>query len=200
MTSLSQIYSQHRTIISILRRLSHKAVDGTVLPIVRRMISNTADSSTITGTTETNYDLNSTITKELMRAGFSIHLRAVGNHSSPTNGTPAASVLFKIKLGDTVVTTFNALNVNSVRSNDSFFIEAYIVVKSTGSSGTVQGFGYIGLIDNISLTTQLQDIQVNASTTSLDTIINQVLQIGVIHGRTDENSYLINFVVDVMQS
>lgn len=181
----------------LLRLIRIKAADGTINPIVRRLVANTASSDLVENTvSETNYSLNETITTELLRAGYCIHVIASGIHSN--SGAGSHTIRFRVKFGSTNIVQFASVSLAGSSSNAAWTVDVYIVVKTTGSSGTVLGHGKMSIYDT---TTLQQDIQASNTPVSVDTTTDQTLQISVQHGvaNTDTESRLTNFVVEIQQ-
>jgi predicted RecA/RadA family phage recombinase len=96
-----------------------------------------ASTALTASSTETNFS-NSELTLALntLREGDVIRLRAQGI-ATATNAADTLTV--KIKLGSTVVATTGAIDAVN---NDIFYLEADIVVRTTGSSGTIVACGH----------------------------------------------------------
>ena|SRR3990167_6092056 len=184
----------------ILRTIRQKAADATINPIVRRLLINTADSTVVSNTTtETNYSTTKIMTRELMRAGYIIDLKVAGIYSNSGVGTH--TLRFRVKLGTTNAIVFAAITLTGVNSNAPWTIEARIVIRTAGSSGTLRSSGVVSVIHGGATPTLSMDIQVDSANVTLDTVSDQTLQISVVHGvaNVDTTSRVVNFIVDIMQ-
>jgi len=102
------------------------------------LVATAASAAVTNSTTETNFD-NSTLTipASSLNAGDIIRVRAQGT-ATATNSTDTLTV--KLKLGSTVIVTTGAVDA---ANGDIFYVEADIVVRTSGSSGTLVATGMV---------------------------------------------------------
>jgi len=100
---------------------------------------NTVASSVITDTTdETAFDLSLAIPAQNLRAGDVIRVRAQGI-ALDQNGTDTCTI--KLYAGTEEIVSTGAV---TIADNDVFFIDAEIVVRTIGASGTLVAGGIVG--------------------------------------------------------
>ena len=127
--------------------LNASGADGDLIEVIRcprggspLAYANTAASGAISNTTtETAFDKAKTIAANTLRAGDVLRVRAQGIATS-TNSTDTLTV--KLYVGSLVIVTTGAVDV---ANNDIFFIDAVIVIRTIGASGTVVATGTVGL-------------------------------------------------------
>ena len=125
-------------ITRIVKEMARRSTDATIDKIVKHVLANSADSTAIANTTtETNFSLNTSVSTVIWRVGGIIRLTASGVYS--TTGTP--TLTFRVKLGSTNLVVFTAKTGINNASNASWRLEAEIVCRSIGSSGTVMASG-----------------------------------------------------------
>lgn len=170
----SGYYDAPVQISRVIDNISRRAVDGTVDETAKYKLANTSDSSAISDTaSETNFSTTRTLSSSLWKVGGIFRLTASGVYS--TTGTP--TLTFRVKLGSTNVVVFTAKTGINNASNQSWLIEADIVCRTTGSSGTIMGYGRIHI--NTSAGVDTSEVVINSSTTSINTTANQILQISL---------------------
>ena len=104
------------------------------------LYSSTAASSAVTNTTtETNFDTNFTIPANTLKAGDVLRVRAQAI-ATATNSTDTLNL--KLKLGSTAVLATGAVDV---ANNDVGYIEADVVIRTIGASGTLVATGVTAL-------------------------------------------------------
>lgn len=113
---------------------------GTALKVGGLAYSNTAASTAITGATEaeTNFDVSYSLPANSLTAGAVVRIRAQGIHTA-TTGAETHSIL--LKLGSNTVVSKAAVDP---ANNDVWVIDATLVCRTAGASGTVVGAGLIG--------------------------------------------------------
>lgn len=144
--------------------------DGSLTKLVgsATLYNSTAASTTITNTsTETVFDQNYTIPANTLQVGDVIVLRGSGTVTGVT-GTPTLTI--KLKIGSTVIENSGAITVTT---NDSFFVEAFLTVRSVGASGTFVASGIVNVGTPNSATTK----SFNLGSTTIDTTTGQLVSI-----------------------
>jgi hypothetical protein len=147
-------------------------------------VANTTTETTLLGTGVGSLILPA----NFLIAGRSIRVRGFGYHSSTGNPT----VTIRFKLGTTTVGTITGAGGNG--TNDGFEFDGILTCRTTGASGTVQAQGKYqelhpaGLIEGGG----------NTSTTTLDTTINNQLNITFQWGTASASNTisLTNFILE----
>lgn len=102
--------------------------------------ANIADSASVTNTTtETAFDKSRTIDGSELQVGDVLHVVARA-HCVATNATDTLTL--KLYLGTEEICTTGAVDV---ANNDIGFIESWIVIRSTGASGTISATSLVAL-------------------------------------------------------
>lgn len=159
-----------------IKEIARRSVDGAVenYRALKHRLANTADSSPIANTaSETNFDVNRSLSTIQMQPGRIFKLRAYGVYS--TTGTP--TLQFRVKVGSTNLVVFTAKTGINNASNQSWMLEAEIVVRSLGASGTVMTAGRISI--NTSSGVDTVETVVNNAAISMDTTAVQTLQVSL---------------------
>src|SRR3990167_7194079 len=157
-----------------LKTLARRSVDGTVQTACKHAAGNTADSSAVDDTnTEENFTTNVTIPSTFFRVGSLVKIIASGVYS--TTGTP--TLLFRVKFGSTNLVVFTAQTGVNNASNLAWNLEAHLVVRSLGSSGTLMAFGTLR-ITTASGQDRVETI-VNTSATTVDMTAVQTAQVSL---------------------
>lgn len=177
---------------SLFKEFGRRAVDGTIDKSIKHILANTADSSAIADTlSETNFSLNASLSTTQYYPGRIFKLSASGVYS--TTGTP--TLTFRVKIGSTNIVVFTAKTGINNASNQSWKIEATIVTRSTGATGTVMGYGTL-FINTASGTDTVETVVNNAATT-VNTTTVQNLQVSLTWSAasTSNTATMKNFVV-----
>ncbi len=126
-------------------RLTSRLFNGTVGDELApgTMLSAVAASSAVTNTTtETAFDNSSVvIPANTLNAGDVIRVRAQGTN---TSGNSTDTLTIKLKVGTTVIVATAAVDVTD-GGGDVFWIDAEIVIRTTGGTGTFVAGGTQGL-------------------------------------------------------
>src|SRR5262245_2832131 len=139
-------------------------LDMTVTPDM--LFVETAAATVVTNTTtETTFDQNVTIPANRLQVGDVIRVRGMGICPS-TNSTDTLTV--KLKLGAAVIVVTAAVDV---ANNDIWLIEADIVVRAIGASGSIVAAGNQGLGTPGTVTSK----PFNLTPTTIDTTVSQLL-------------------------
>lgn len=148
--------------------------DGTVvraagtIPAANLTYTTVAASATITNTaTETDFNQTAVIAANTLKAGDLIRVQA---HAvcSATNGTDTLTV--KLKIGSTVIASTGALDV---ANGDVVLVDALLVVRTIGASGTFVASGIINIGVPGTATTKV----FNLASTAIDTTVNQTIKL-----------------------
>ena len=136
-----------------------------------------ADSTVVgaSSTAEANMNVNYTITANDWAAG-AIYKLSASIKSTIDNTGGSDTVTIRIKLGTTTVGSYTYSRAANIGDH---LIEYYIVCRTTGASGTVQGHGFA-----LGGTNVTRGVVAN-STTTIDTTASQVLQVSA---QIDTNS------------
>lgn len=164
------------SLVRAIRSIAFRATDGSHegQRVMRHLLANTADSSAISNTaSETNFSVNEVLGSPIFQPGRIIRVIASGVYS--TTGTP--TLIFKVKFGSTALVTFTAKTGINNASNQSWRLEATIVCRSTGASGTVMAFGTVYV--NTAAGVDTVETVVNNSATTVDTTDAQTLQVSL---------------------
>lgn len=175
-----------------LQQIARRATDATIDFVCRHKSVPTSSSSTIAGTSsETNFDVGQVFVPKMFIKGAVYHIVAGGVLS--TTGTP--TLQFKLLYGSTVLLTFTAQTCRNNASNDSWMIDAYITVKTVGSSGTIRAMGTL-FFQDAAADRNVENI-VNVNTISLDTTTPQTLQVSATWGTSSASNATIqeDFIV-----
>ena len=156
------------SVAKALRELSRRSVDGTVDIALKHKQVNQADSSAIASTaSETAFSTVATISESLYGLGRVFRLTASGVFS--TTGTP--TIQFRVRIGTTNIVVFTAQTCPNNSANQPFLLEAEIVVKTLGATGTVSGQG------RLFFSTSTLELIVNATDTTVDTTSEQTVNV-----------------------
>lgn len=135
-----------------------------------------SDSTAIANTNaETNFNTSYTFPLNSAYNGKTIKITAAGVYSTILQPT----IQFKVKLGTNVMIDFTALPacvVNSV-TNRGFQIEAWIVCRTFGATGTFQATGNLRLNNQATTPVANAYLVVNSTTVTVDTSVAEVAQI-----------------------
>ena len=135
--------------------------DGTLCKVASNVLANiAAASTTITNTnTETTFSNGSvSIPANTLKVGSVIRVRAHGVAPS-TNSTDTLTI--KLKIGTTVLVASAAIDV---ANDDTFVVDAYLIVRTIGATGTLVANGLIGLgVDTVGTT------RVDSGSATIDT-------------------------------
>ena len=167
-----------------LRELARRSVDGSIdgYRVLKHSMGNTADSSAIASTaSETNFSLNKTLSTSQFFPGRIFKLSASGVYS--TTGTP--TLVFKVKFGTTALITFTAKTGINNASNQSWRVDAVIIVRTTGATGTVLPYGTLFI--NTASGVDTVETVVNSAVT-VDTTANQTLQVSLTWGASSSSN------------
>src|SRR3990167_6884137 len=194
MINLSFPKSVEANLLKNLDILKLKAVDGSINPILSHFVVNVADSSAVSNTASlNNFSVNKTISRSIFVIGKMIKLCASGIYS--TTGTP--TLTFNVRFGTTNLVSFAAKTGINNASNQSWMIEAWIITRTTGSSGTVQCHGRLS-INTASGTDTVETVN-TASAVTVDTTVNNILQVSLTWSAasTSNTATLKNFIVEL---
>ena len=179
-------------IANILAKIDRTYVNGSIDKVVKHKLANTSDSSAIASTaSETNFDITYTLSTVMMQPGRIFKIVANGVYS--TTGTP--TLLFKVKWGSTDLVTFTARTGINNASNQSWQVEAWIVVRSIGASGTVMASGKAFV--NTAAGQDTVETVVNNAATTIDTTTAQTCQVSLTWSASSSSNTatLKNFVL-----
>lgn len=157
------------SLAGVLKEICRRAVDGTIDRALKHKITNTADSSAIASTTdETAFSVTQDLSAGLYQPGRIFRLTASGVFS--TTGTP--TLQFRVKIGTTTIVEFTAQAAPNNSSSQPFLIQAEIITRSLGATGTVMGqgrlfFGTSAAVENV----------VNAAATTVNTTTEQTINV-----------------------
>lgn len=144
--------------------------DGTLCKAASAYLAdNTAASNLITNTTTETTFSNGTVTipKNTLAAGDVIRVRAQGI-APATNSTDTLTI--KLKIGSTVIATTGAIDV---ANNDIFVVDASIVIRTVGATGTLVAYGTVSLGASGTATAKV----FNLASTTVDTTADQTLTV-----------------------
>lgn len=144
--------------------------DGTLVKAASAYLADTtAASSLITNTTAETTFSNGTVTipKNSLTAGDVIRIRAQGI-APATNSTDTLNI--KLKVGTTVIAQTGALDV---ANNDIFLIDANIVIRTVGATGTLVAYGTVSIGTPGTATVKT----FNLASTTIDTTVDQTLTV-----------------------
>lgn len=101
------------------------------------MYVSTADSTAITGATETKaaFDTKKTISAGVLKAGTTIHIVGWGKHTATTG---AETHDISLEIGAAVITSTATVDP---ANGDVFMFEAWITVRTAGAPGSIVGMG-----------------------------------------------------------
>ncbi len=140
-----------------------------VHPVI--VYTNTAASTAVSATTtETEFDANYTIPANSLSGGQLIRIRFQGI-ATATNSTDTLTI--KLYIGGKAGTALISMAATDVANNDVFQGEYSLIIRTTGSSGTVVGCGSYKSIPAAEGTMTIKD-DILASTT-IDTTAAQKL-------------------------
>ena len=177
---------------STIKEIMRRGTDGTSDRVLKHILANTADSSAIhTTASETNFSLTQTVSTTQYYPGRIFKVSASGVYS--TTGTP--TLLFKVKIGSTTIVTFTARTGINNASNQSWRVEATIVCRTTGSSGTVMGYGTVYI--NTATGVDTVETVVNNAATTVNTTTAQALQVSLTWSASSSSNTatMTNFLV-----
>lgn len=176
MITIRPITKDPLTTLYAINELSRRAVDGSIKDerVLKHKLANTSDSSAIASTnTATNFSVNRTLSYSMFQPGRVFNLKANGVYS--TTGTP--TLTFQIRYGSTVLLAFSAKTGINNASNQGWAIEADLVVRSTGASGTLMCAGTVRI--NTSAGVDTIETVVNNAATTVDTLTTANLQVNL---------------------
>ncbi len=155
--------------------LTNKTIAGSSNTItgIPKLCSNTSipSGNTITNTTtETAFASTCTIAANTLSAGDVIRIKLWGVYS---NTLTPPTVTQKIKMGSTTLASTGAVTTGASASDKGWSSEMYILVLSTGASGTIDAQGYAEYAT--AATTALTINNSNASALSIDTTTDQAI-------------------------
>ena len=161
-------------LVSTLKEIMRRGTDGTIDKVVKHILANTADSAAIASTTdETNFSLNASLSTTQYYPGRIFKLSASGVYS--TTGTP--TLTFRVRIGSTSMVLFTAKTGTNNASNQSWRIEATLICRTTGATGTVMALGTLFI--NTAAGVDTVETVVNNAATTVDTTVVQSLQVSL---------------------
>lgn len=183
-------------VAKVFTDIGKRMVDGTISNqrVMRNLNANTADSSTISNTVDlTNFSTTYTISRPLFATSRIFRIRANGVYS--TTGTP--TLLLRVRFGTTNLISFAAKTGINNASNQAWNILCDIVTRTLGSAGTVMVSGTLFFQDAANRDTI--ETVVNNSATTVDTTVNQTLQVSATWSAasTSNTTTLKNFIVEL---
>lgn len=118
-----------------------------------------------------------TLAANALIAGKTIRLVVGGVYSTPAAASP--SLIFKIKLGSTVVATFTTTTLHSGATNERFCVEVLITCRTTGASGTVMVDGEVSYQTVTAGVMGIDPLNNAGATTVVDTTTSQAIGVTV---------------------
>lgn len=166
----------------------------------------TSNSSAINNTTsETNFDQSFTLPANALTVGKRLKIRASGYFSttsgnSSCNANPAGNcITLKMKYGSTTLfSTGGASSLSGSMTNEPWFLEGYITVRSVGATGTVIASGSTLFSGTSGSSSPL--IGGNASVVTIDTTAATALQLSAQWNVANASNTITmqDFAVEVM--
>ena len=127
-----------------------------------------AASATITNTTtETDFSQTAVISANTLKAGDLIRVQA---HAVVSSSNSTDTLTVKLKIGSTTIVSTGALDV---ANNDVVLIDALLVVRTFGASGTFVASGIV----NIGVPGTATVKAFNLASTTIDTTVNQTIKL-----------------------
>lgn len=169
--------------------------DGTVAKVASGdgevLYDNTADSAAVTNTTtETTFDKSYTIPANTLKAGDVIHIHAQAIATATNN---ADTLTVKLKLGSTVIANTGAVDV---ANNDAATIDATLIIRSVGATGTLVAEGWVSLGVPGTATTRAFAV----ASTTIDTTATQAITVTGQWSAADANDSALLRILAVEKS
>jgi len=154
------------------------------------LLTNVADSIEVENTTtETNFDQTFTVPVTQLKIGTVLHILASGlvvdNNSTDT-------LVIRMKVGTETISTTGAIDV---ADNDVFHVDAYVIVRTLGATGTLGAFGTTVLgVPGTAAAEPFSNAQATEDTTSgLAVVVSAEWSVA----HADNEVLLHNLIVDV---